>query len=290
MTLSAGRLRRYVRDKIGRFARTNYSGAIARLQKSSQSRKDAKAREEVKSMGYRIAPGYHHIQINRDPSKPHIIATFQDSKGRPQRIEAKGYRSTQDEKKFARGELFVNKHEEMMRKIVADTKHSDEARALYLIAKTGFRAGGEGDGKADKKAYGAANMLSSHVKVSGITSTFNFTGKKGVEQNHVVHDSLIASFFTGKSGRVFNTTDAKILKYVKQFHPEFKTKDFRTHVATSTALEHVNKITPPKNKKEYNAKVMEVATIVSQKLGNTPAMAKNSYIDPAVFKRWENGI
>jgi DNA topoisomerase IB len=50
----------------------------------------------------------------------------------------------------------------------------------------------------------------------------------------------------------------------------------------------ISKMQPPKNEKERARAIMDVARTVSQKLGNTPKMAKDSYIDPVVFQKWGN--
>jgi DNA topoisomerase IB len=44
--------------------------------------------------------------------------------------------------------------------------------------------------------------------------------------------------------------------------------------------------TKPKSQKEYKKMVKDVATIVSKQLGNTPTVALQSYIHPAVFAEW----
>jgi DNA topoisomerase IB len=57
--------------------------------------------------------------------------------------------------------------------------------------------------------------------------------------------------------------------------------------ANTTALKEVKTIEPPKTKQEFLKKRKEVATTVSQQLGNDPSMALNSYINPTVFSNWD---
>jgi len=53
-----------------------------------------------------------------------------------------------------------------------------------------------------------------------------------------------------------------------------------------TALAEIAKMTPPKDQKSYKKKVKQVAKVVSDKLGNKPAEALKSYINPEVFWAW----
>jgi DNA topoisomerase IB len=56
------------------------------------------------------------------------------------------------------------------------------------------------------------------------------------------------------------------------------------------AIELTKGMALPKNKKECKANIMIIATKVSDKLGNGPGMALNSYIDPAVFELWKTSV
>jgi len=42
----------------------------------------------------------------------------------------------------------------------------------------------------------------------------------------------------------------------------------------------------PKDEKTYKKQVLEVAKVISAKLGNTPTVALQSYIAPQVFAQW----
>ena len=91
----------------------------------------------------------------------------------------------------------------------------------------------------------------------------------------------------GDSGKLFNVNETDVLNFAHSLDGGgFKTKDFRTLLGTKTALKEVAARDKPKTEKEYKRAVKEVAEIVSQKLGNTPTIALQSYIDPTVFSKW----
>ncbi|MDP1908566.1 MAG: hypothetical protein Q8K85_09700, partial [Hyphomicrobium sp.] len=136
------------------------------------------------------------------------------------------------------------------------------------------------------KAYGTTTLESNHVKVSGDKVEFNFIGKKGVKITQEVQDSKVAEIVKDKKGKLFDTDCGKVRSYLKKIDGGFKPKDFRTYVATSMAAALVKmRPTQPKTEKERKQTIKEIATLVSRKLGNTPAMAQKSYIAPEVFDR-----
>jgi len=69
-----------------------------------------------------------------------------------------------------------------------------------------------------------------------------------------------------------------------------KTKDFRTLKANRVAHHLVGTMKAPKDQKEYVKAIRVVAIAVSEQLGNTPAVAAKSYINPEVFAKWRGGL
>src|SRR5205085_197476 len=78
----------------------------------------------------------------------------------------------------------------------------------------------------------------------------------------------------GDGGQLFPVNEKALLDHVHTFGGGgFKTKDFRTLLGTRTAMDEVAKREAPKTEKDYKKAVMEVAKVVSSKLGNTPTIA-----------------
>jgi DNA topoisomerase-1 len=258
----------------------------------SKSPEQVKAFETAKSRGYKVPPAWENVWVNPDPEAA-LQVKGTDSKGRSQSIYSSKHHNLASMKKFNRLKQFGAAHKQFMPKIEAALETSDEAKVLYLIDKTGFRIGSDNETGAKVKAYGASTLTSDHVRVNGNKVTFEFVGKKGVKQSQTIDDPKIAAMVKGKQGRLFNTNDSKVRDYLKNISgkKDFKVKDFRTYVATTTALEASDRLPPPSDKpmtaKEKATKIMDVAKEVSRKLGNTPVMARDSYIDPMVFDRYE---
>ena len=202
--------------------------------------------------------------------------------------------------KFARLNAFHKAESKLTKQAFEDMQNSklpqatrDAACVLALISQTGFRIGSENNTHAKVKAYGASNMLGSHVQVHGSTLVFDFTGKKGVQQSHTINNVPLAQYIANakrKAGadRLFNTSDNKVRDYLHSL-PEgkdFLVKDYRTYVATSKALEEVNSMPVPKTPTEFKSFRNKVGDVVSSILGNSRTMALHEYINPAVFAPW----
>ena len=66
-------------------------------------------------------------------------------------------------------------------------------------------------------------------------------------------------------------------------------KTFRTWGATLLAASGFAALPPPTTVRRRNIAVKAVIEVVADELGNTPAVARNSYIHPVVFTAYEDG-
>jgi DNA topoisomerase-1 len=170
----------------------------------------------------------------------------------------------------------------------ADQRTREAAAALYLIERTGFRVGSDRETGADKQAFGATTLRSEHVKVDGDKVSFSFVGKKGVDIEKTITDGRLARLLAPRvaaGGRLFNTSDSQVRDYLHSIDGDFKVKDFRTYIGTTTALKEISRMPVAKDEKEFARLQLAVSKKVSETLGNTPTVAKASYIDPAVWGR-----
>jgi len=275
---------------------------IKQLAKQQQPKKDPYAdvpeadkaiMMEARKRGYRVPPAWRECWIDPNPEAD-LQVKGKDAKGRMQYLYSVNFRTKQDAEKFERVKQFTQELPSLMRNIEGDLEQNEEALVLYLIAQTGFRVGSNAETGADKKAYGASTLRAEHVSVEGDTLHFKFVGKKGVKQNQKLKDERLARLIAPriKEGQpLFQTTPAKIHEYLNGISSQhYKVKDFRTYVATNLALKLQGKMRKPKDAKTYKKQVKKVCELVAKKLGNTPIMAKNSYIDPTVWKPWQEGI
>lgn len=276
----------------GRGAKTKaakQAAADAKFEKlmESKSPSDAKAFRAARKDGIAIPPAWTNVTYHG--ANADIRAEGRDAKGRKQRSENPEYRARISKENNARISRDLLPRMDKVRSQLRDEAVSgnEEAKALYVMAETGFRIGGRGDGKAKVKAYGASTLEGQHVKVDGDKVMFDFPGKKGVRQKHTIEDPVIAGMFRDvKDGeRVFNTSDRKIREYWKSKHKGKKVHDIRHVVATERAQRELSgKVPPiPKTEKARKTLIKSIATTVSGVLGNNPSQALDTYIDPAIW-------
>jgi DNA topoisomerase-1 len=247
----------------------------------------------------KIPPAWKKVRYNPNP-KGDLLATGVDAKGRKQYIYSEKYNAQQADKKFGRINQLMNQYDAIVKineknRASSNRQTRDNADCLKLIMETGLRPGSDKDTKASKKAYGATTLLGEHVTTDGKMVSLTFVGKKGVSLSISVGDPALKTMLlsrkkaAGDKGKLFNTDSSEMLTYTKGLSKgKFKTKDFRTRLANDLAMSEVSKYgaTKPKSQKEYKKMVKDVATIVSKQLGNTPTVALQSYIHPAVFAEW----
>lgn len=259
--------------------------------------------EHIKKLA--IPPGWKNVTINPDP-KATLQATGYDAKGRPQAIYSLEHSQRQAEAKFARVNELAKKYKGMFQENQKARKSSidpikDAADCTLLIMKAGLRPGSEEDTGAEKKAYGATNMLAKHVIVDNKGDvTLEFTGKKGVELKLPITDKEVAAMLIkrknnadGDDKLIFpHTNEKRLLSHIHSLGGKagFKTKDLRTHLANKIALNLIAKMEKPKDSKEYQRAVLKVGSEVAKKLGNTRTVALQSYINPVCFAEWKSGI
>jgi DNA topoisomerase-1 len=251
----------------------------------------------------KIPPGWTNPRFNPDP-KGHLVVVGEDSKGRTQPLYSVKHDQSQAADKFRRSQILDDgKFDKIMAKNQQAKKSRDPrtrelAAVLSLIMHSGIRPGSDVDTGADYKSYGATTLEGQHVVTDkdGNTSLVYVAGKhKGKDVTIKITDPEIAKDLqdrakqVGEGNQLFPQSDARrLLAHVKGVAgKDFKTKDFRTLIGTKVAGNEVASMPVPKDPKEYKRFVTAVATKVSETLGNTPAVALQSYISPHVFASWK---
>jgi len=246
---------------------------------------------------YRIPPSWSELEYTEDP-KSDLLVRGRDEKGRGVYLRTKEAVGKGELKKWKGLDRLednfdiVYKANEANRRS-KDLKTRDCADCQKVIVEMGLRPGSNADTKAEKKAYGATTLEGRHVIKTKDGVSLVFVGKKGVEQNHPVTDKRLQSMLlsranrAGKNGKLFSISYGQLYSYVKQLGgKQFTAKNFRTYVGTDEAVKEMKKYPKPTTMKEYKKTVKAVATAVASKLGNTPGMALQSYINPSIFLEW----
>jgi len=211
--------------------------------------------------------------------------------------------------KYARIEKLSNKQIENIKAkcyedILSETTSEDtkEAAAIVcIITETGLRPGSR-KGFQTTQNRGVITLSKDNVTIDGPNISLDFTGKSYKHNVSEIEDGILANYLETKitgNGEdfVFNITKSVVDRYYKMSlgMKGFKIKDLRTYIAGKIAKwflkKHKVKTTDPKSiKKEIKDILKETFDYVSQKLNNSPAMAKGSYVNPVIITDWLDSL
>ncbi len=261
--------------------------------------------------GLAVPPAWEDVWLCPDPLG-HLQATGVDAAGRRQYLYHPRWRERRDREKFERMLTFAELLPRLRRRLGRVLHDGDEptrdrvlAAAVRLLDVGMFRVGSE-QYAAEDSGVGLATVLKEHVHVRGDVVEFDYPGKGGTRRVQVIDDpvtiDLVSTLKRRRGGsdellayrerrRWRDLRSDDINEYLKdQLGEEFSAKDFRTWNATVMAA-----VTLAANGREATTKtarkrvINESVRAVAALLGNTPAVARRSYIDPRVFDRYLTG-
>ena len=266
-------------------------------------------REEIDRLNkIALPPAYTKAWFCSDP-KGHIQATGIDDKGRKQYRYHVDYRTAQEAEKFDRaaefGQLLPNLRKRVENDLAQRQLTRDRAIAsvVRLLDLSVVRVGNESYAKTNK-SFGATTLRMRHASVSGKTVKLRFKAKSGKLAEVAVTDHRLAHFvrkmgdlpgqnlfqYLDDDGEAHPVGSAEVNDYLCETMGErFTAKNFRTWHASAIAFGLLAHAARPLTTKG----LMEA---VSDKLGNTPAIARKSYVHPAVValvdqqQKWRAGL
>jgi DNA topoisomerase IB len=260
-----------------------------------------------------IPPAWENVWICPFPNG-HIQATGIDARGRKQYRYHDKWRERRDQQKFDEMILFARALPGM-RKQVAEHLASDGmtrervlACAVRMLDRGFFRVGGE-DYAEENQSYGLATIHKKHVQLlDGCRLRFDYPAKSGKQRVQSIVDrevyEIVAELKRRRGGtpellayregrRWRDLKSADINAYVKAVTGgDFSAKDFRTWNATVLAAVALA-VSGPAAQGSERARRRAIKRAVDEAahyLGNTPTVARASYIDPRVFDRFEGGL
>jgi DNA topoisomerase I len=266
--------------------------------------------ELLRIKGLAIPPAWKDVWICPD-RLGHLQATGIDAAGRKQYLYHQRWREMQDRKKFAHMVDFARalpRLRRQVRRTLQAGDQLDQARvlscAVRLLDVGLFRIGSE-QYADDEGGLGLATVLKDSVAVHHGELVFDYRGKGGVRRVQSVQDPPVVKVVAAlkrrgggdqllaykERGRWHDVRSEQINEYLKSLIGDaFTAKDFRTWNATvlaavSLAADGRDARSAAARKRFINGAVRGVAEV----LGNTPAVARRSYIDPRVFDRYLSG-
>lgn len=261
--------------------------------------------------GLAIPPAWRDVWICPYPNG-HLQAVGLDAAGRRQYIYHDKWRARRDQEKFERMLEFARVLPRVRRRCRADLKLEGFPRdkvlacATRLLDRGFFRIGTEGYAEQNQ-TYGLATMQKRHVKLrDGGELIFDFVAKGNQRRIQGITDPEVHAVVAAlkrrrngppdllvyKEGRVWvDVKSGDINDYIRGASGgDFTAKDFRTWNATALAAVALA-VSGGAATSKTSAKraIRNAVDEVAYYLGNTPAIARASYIDPRIFDRYLSG-
>jgi DNA topoisomerase-1 len=255
-----------------------------------------------------IPPAWTDVWISPGANAK-LQATGVDAAGRRQYLYHPDFRAQQEEAKFNRLIQFAERLPDLR---AAMTEHMDHdsldrlrvsALATRLINLGWFRVGSERYAR-DSNTYGITTLHKQHVCVRGHRIAFDFRTKhRAVVRTTLVDEELAEAVqellelpggrrlfrYESEEGR-FSLTGARLNDYVREYLGDaFTAKDFRTWGGTLIAAIALAERGPAETEAEAKRILPAVMRKVGRELGNTPAVARSSYVSPAVIDQYLDG-
>jgi DNA topoisomerase-1 len=255
-----------------------------------------------------IPPAWKDVWISPSASAK-LQATGVDAAGRRQYLYHTAFRAQQEQVKFDKLIRFAERLPDLRAAMVEHMDHEEldrkrvSAIATRLINSGWFRVGSERYAR-QSRTFGITTLRKSHVKVRGQRIAFDFRGKhKTIIRTTLVDAELAAAikellglpgnqrlFRYECDGGLCTLTGARLNDYVREYlGPEFTAKDFRTWGGTLIAAIALAERGPAATATEAKRVIPAVMRRVGEELGNTPAVARSSYVSPAVIDQYLDG-
>lgn len=264
--------------------------------------------ERIRSLA--IPPAWQDVWIC-SVANGHLQAVGTDDAGRRQYLYHPDWRAKQDEVKFDRILEAAAQFPAARRRVTRDLHRSGmplaraAAVAVRLLDLGYFRIGN--DVYTDTNgSFGLTTLERQHVRSVREGLRFSFEGKGGIDQQVTIRDKDVAAAITqmrrrrdgsdrvlahrGDSGwRDLEATDVNAY-LADLFDADITAKDFRTwHATVHAAAALAASPEPGDSQVSRRRAVKDAVAQVADYLGNTPTIAKNSYIDPRVLDRYDSG-
>lgn len=268
---------------------------------------DPELKERITQLA--IPPAWTDVWICPYPNG-HIQATGVDAAGRRQYLYHPTWREQKDRLKFDRSLSLAESLPAARRQVTMDLRGPEPTRtralaAAFRMLDTGnLRVGSEQYAEANG-SFGLCTLRASHATVSGNELVLEFPSKSGQEWSSVVSDPDLASVVRGlkrrgglarllafrdDAGNWHPLTPADINAYVRErTGGDFTSKDFRTLAGTAAAAVSLAKRGPERTKTARTRAVAQAMRDASEVLGNTPAIARKSYVDPRIVDLYNAG-
>lgn len=256
-----------------------------------------------------VPPAWEDVWISDAPNA-HILAVGVDQAGRRQYLYHPVWRERQDAEKFLRMTALAEALPLARRGVRRDLALEELPRERVLAAAFrtldlgAIRIGSE-ESLAEFRSRGLTTLLVRNAALDDTeTVRFRFRAKGGISQEVRVVDPSLAAFVDraaerSATARLYAWSEGRRMRPAvpvdvnedirARTGGDFTAKDFRTLRGTIAAADRLAENGLETTTRARNRAIRDAIEYASSVLGNTPAIAKASYVDPRVLTAYEHG-
>jgi len=255
-----------------------------------------------------IPPAWTDVWICPAPSG-HLQATGRDARGRKQYRYHARWRAGRDDAKFERLIEFARVLPRIRARVERDLARPGLARekvlaaVVRLLEMTLIRVGNEEYARLNR-SFGLTTLRARHARVTGPAIRFRFRGKSGRRHEVGLRDRRLAAVirrcqdlpgqelfqYVDPDGVAHDIASEDVNDYLREVsRAEVTAKDFRTWAGTVLAYRALRAAARETDEVAARHAVVAAVRRTADQLGNTPAVARRSYVHPAVLEAYLDG-
>lgn len=297
---------RYVTDSMPGISRELFQKGFRYRFATGNIVSDEAVLKRIKALA--IPPAWTNVWICPDPSG-HLQATGRDDRGRKQHRYHADWRSVRDQNKYNKILHFAKALPRIRKRVARDlaAPGMPQSKVLAAIARllesTHIRIGNQEYAK-ENRSFGLTTMRNKHAAVEGSTVRFRFRGKSGKFHRLELVDPRLARIvrhcqelpgqdlfeYVDSDGQTHDIKSTHVNNYLQEITGrEITAKDFRTWAGTVLAGTILSQLPPAANLKAAKSNLSRAVQVVSERLGNTPAICRRCYVHPEIMAAYLDG-
>ena len=255
-----------------------------------------------------IPPAWTDVWICPWPNG-HVQASGRDARGRKQYRYHADWHHRRGIDKFDRMLAFAEVLPRIRRRCDADlakrglSREKVLAAVVRLLELTLIRVGNDEYARLNR-SFGLTTLRDRHARIDGTAVRFRFRGKSGQTHEVGLRDRRLAGVvrrcqelpgqelfqFVDDDGQVRDVASDDVNAYIREASGgDFTAKDFRTWAGTVLAYRALRALQPGDGDRGAKRNVVEAIRQTADRLGNTPAVARGSYVHPALLDAYLAG-
>ena len=297
---------RYVADSQPGITRVRSGRGFAYRDAEGRTVRDRAVRERIQQLA--IPPAWTDVWIS-PLENGHLQATGRDARGRKQYRYHRDWASRRGADKFERILDFAKALPRLRRQVDHDLRRHGLPRekvlaaVVRLLELTLIRVGNDEYARLNR-SFGLTTLRDRHAAVRGSQIHFRFRAKSGALHESGLRDRRLARIvrscqelpgqelfqYVDDAGEVRDVASDDVNEYIRTATGgAFTAKDVRTWAGTVLAFRALRVLEPVEKEPAARRNLVEAMRAAADALGNTPAVARGSYVHPAVPEAYLEG-